>query len=341
MRLRRYGCSVLRRHQVVAIGHAIVDELAHVSEDDLVLRGTQKGSMSLVGPEDRDRLRLGLPVSATASGGSAANTAAGLALMGASVAFVGRVGDDELGRAFEAGLEDLGVSFAGIRSDRDSTGNCVVMVTPDGERTMCTYLGAGAQLGPDDLDQSLVASASLCYLEGYLWDSPTAGPMARLAARLCREGGGRVVLSLSDAGCVQRHYGAFQELLDGGEGGVDIVFGNEDEMRELTASEDPVPKMKALSHSGVISVMTRAERGSVVTAGGQSHAVQAVSVPKVIDATGAGDLYAAGFLRGLLAGADLRVCARAGSEAASRVLGQMGARPEYLGDLPAAVGLAQ
>lgn len=341
MRRPRYRCCVLQRYQVVAIGHAIVDELAHVGEDELTLRGAKKGSMSLVGPEEREALRKGLPLSARASGGSAANTAAGLALMGASVAFVGKVGDDELGEAFELGMKDLGVAFAGTRASRHGTGNCLVMVTPDGERTMCTYLGAGSQLGPDDLDEGIVASASLCYLEGYLWDSPTAASMARRAAQLCRQGGGRVALSLSDAGCVYRHSSAFQELVEGGEIGVDLVFGNEDEMRELTGSEDPVPKMRALSHSGVISVMTRAERGSVVAAGGQAHGVEAVAVPEVLDATGAGDLYAAGFLRGLLAGADLRLCARAGSVAASRVLGSLGARPGSLADVAAEAGLAR
>lgn len=334
-RLRSLGVSP--PYQVVAFGHAIVDEVVFVQETDVAMIGREKGSMTLSDASYMADLRERFGLGKRASGGSAANTAAGLALLGASVGYVGRLGDDELGRDFEADLIQTGAVFLGRRvPGQEPSGSCLVMVTPDGERTMATHLGASALLGGDDFDPAIVAAGTICYLEGYLWDSPSALAILGEVSDACRRAGGRVAVSLSDAGCVQRHR---QDFADALAGAADLVLGNEGEFGALVGSEEPLRRLRLSSEDGATAVVTLAEKGSVVVADGQAHRVPAVEVGNVVDATGAGDLYAAGFIRGLLAGAELADCARLGSAAAARVLTQLGARPASLDGLLSSIGI--
>ncbi len=323
--------------QVVAFGHAIVDEIVFVQDSDIQMIGREKGSMALVDSAGMASLRERYGPGKRTSGGSSANTAAGLALLGARVGYVGRLSDDDLGRDFDSDLSETGVVFAGRRVAGDEpSGSCLVMVTPDGERTMTTHLGASALLGAGDFDMGAVGDRAVAYLEGYLWDSPSAASLMDDVATACRSGGGKVVLSLSDAGCVERHREQFFGYMSGD---ADLVFGNEAEMSALVGSEEPVRRLRLLSEDGPTAVMTMAEKGSVVVSNGQADHVPASPVAKVVDATGAGDLYAAGFMRAMLAGASWVDCAWLGSAAAAQVLGQLGARPGSLEGLPASVGI--
>lgn len=326
----------LRELDVVAVGHAIVDRIGFVTDSMLEASDLVKGSMRLVG----ELRELAIEGAGTPrwewAAGSAGNTAAALALLGSAVCFVGRVGDDELGAAYRADMGRLG---AQVQPDEPvigaPTGRCMVLVTPDGERTMSTYLGASTCLGRSDLPADLVASARVCYVEGYLWDSPSAVDAIR--AVLPPEGAPTVgtpeglrgdpptfALSLSDPFCVQRHRDAFTVLV---EGPVGVLFANEAEALALTGTAEIDEAVVVARGWGGIVAITRGGQGSVVVHGDYRCDVPALAVPEVVDTTGAGDLYAAGFLHGLVNGFDLERCAQLGSLAASEVIGHVGARP--------------
>ena len=325
------------RFQVVTVGHAIVDELTFVEEDKLVHLGLDKGSMALVGPDEASTLRDANPPAKRASGGSAANTAVGLSLLGVHAAYLGRVAEDDLGEHFVKDLEAAGVTFVGAkRGTSPATGSCMVMVTPDGERTMSTHLGASAELELADLDEGVVGGSAICYLEGYLWDSATAGRLLDRTITVAKEGGAKVALTLSDAGCVLRHREAFLGLIADH---ADVVFGNEDEFKALFGEDSDRSQMRRHSERGLTVALTRSESGSIVMVGGREYSVEAHPVSEVVDATGAGDLYAAGFMRAMLVGAPPETCGRLGGRAASAVLGQLGARPDSLEGLAQVVGL--
>jgi sugar/nucleoside kinase (ribokinase family) len=268
------------------------------------------------------------------SGGSAANTIVGVASFGARAQYVGKVRDDELGRVFAHELRSVGVGYdTPAAVGGPPTGRCLIMITPDAQRTMNTYLGASVHLSPGDIDPALMARAKVVYLEGYLFDPPAAQEAFRAAARLTHAAGGKVALTLSDAFCVDRHRAAFLDLV---EHHVDILFANEAEIRSLYEAPDFDTALQAVRHRCEVAALTRSERGSVIVAGDAVHIVDAHPADALVDTTGAGDLYAAGFLAGWSRGLPLPVCGRLGSLAAAEVISHVGARPAVsLADLAA------
>ncbi len=315
---------------VVGIGNAIVDVLAQASDDFLREQGQTKGAMTLIDTETADRIYAQLrhlPGGCLErSGGSAGNTMAGLSSLGARGAYIGKVADDALGKAFTQDMLKAGTTFdCRPLVNGAPTARCMVMVTPDAQRTMATYLGACVELGPEDVEESLIGKASVTYLEGYLWDKPRAKEAFVKAARLAHEAGRKVALSLSDAFCVDRHRAEFQDLVANH---VDILFANESEILSLYQRDTFEQAVAHASQHCEIAAVTRSEKGSVVVAGHELHEVPAHAVSKLVDTTGAGDLYAAGFLFGLTRNRSLVDCARIGALAAAEVIGHYGARPE-------------
>jgi sugar/nucleoside kinase (ribokinase family) len=259
------------------------------------------------------------------SGGSAANTLAGVASFGGRSAYIGRVRDDLLGTVFAHDLQELGVHFTSPRAtEGDPTGRCMIVVTADAERTMNTYLGASSALGPDDLDVDLIGRAKVTFLEGYLFDRPDAKEAYRVASEAAHAAGRKVALSLSDSFCVERHKADFRKLV---ESGVDILFANEEEIVSLFDAASFDDAVEAVRGACEIAALTRSEKGSVVVTADQTIEVAAHPVPEVVDSTGAGDLYAAGFLYGWSQDMTLADCGRLGSMAAAAVIGHTGARP--------------
>ena len=316
-----------RPFDVLALGNAIVDVIAGVDDDLLVSESLQKGTMTLV-DEARATSLFGLmkgPVEI--SGGSAANTAVGLASLGGRAAFIGKVRDDAAGRAFRRDIGAAGVRFDSTPSrDGPATARCLVFVTPDGERTMATFLGACQQLASADVERERVEQSAFIYLEGYLWDPPEAKNAFRLAADLAHQAGNRVALSLSDPFCVDRYRDEFLALLR--DGRVDVLFANQHELKSLFQTADLDAAIAALRQTGVLAAVTRSEDGCCVVEGDRRVDVAAFPVDRVVDATGAGDLFAAGFLYGLCRDVDRETCARLGALAASEAISHYGARPE-------------
>lgn len=312
---------------VLTIGNAIVDVLAQSDEAFLVSQSLAKGTMQLVDEARAESLYGLMGPAIVVSGGSASNTAVGLASLGTRTGFVGKVRDDELGRLFAHDLKATGVRFDTAPAEHGpATARCFVLVTPDGERTMNTYLGACQQLGPDDIDVETVRASSLIYLEGYLWDPPAAKDAFRKAARIAHEVGNRVAMTLSDPFCVDRYRGEFRELIR--DGSLDILFANIHELKSLYETADEGSALAALREERVLGVVTRSADGAVVVQDGSTESVPAFPVDRVVDTTGAGDLFAAGFMAGLARNLDNRTCARLGGLAAAEVIGHLGARPQ-------------
>jgi sugar/nucleoside kinase (ribokinase family) len=273
-----------------------------------------------------------------ASGGSTANTMAGFASLGGRGAYIGKVRDDLLGEVFRHDLTAQGVRFeTPPATSGPATARCLILVTQDGQRTMSTYLGACVELAPSDIDRDVVAAAQVTYLEGYLFDPPLAQEAFRTAAALAHAAGRRVALSLSDPFCVTRHRAAFRELVDGH---VDILFANEAEICSLYETAEFAAAAAAVRGRVAVAALTRSAAGSVVLADGAEHSVAAAPVARVVDTTGAGDLYAAGFLYGLTHGLPLPICGKIGSLCAAEIISHVGARPERnLKELSAEAGL--
>ena len=311
---------------VAAVGNAIVDVLSPATEAFLADEGLAKGAMMLIDAGRAASLYGRMAAGVEASGGSAGNTVAGVASLGGRAAYVGKVADDALGQVFRHDIGAIGVHFEPTPlAGGEGTGRCLVNVTPDGQRTMCTYLGAANALTPQDVDPALIASADILYLEGYLFDPPDARAAFAKAAAAGREAGRRVALTLSDAFVVERHREGLLAFIDGD---TDIVFANEAEATALFLRSSFDEAVRALSAKVETAVVTRGERGSVIVAGGVVTEVPAAPVDKVVDTTGAGDQYAAGVLYGLAKGLEPLACGRLGALAAAEVISHYGPRPQ-------------
>ncbi len=320
---------------VVGIGNALVDVLSLASDEFLEEHGLAKGTMALIDADDAERLYDAMGPGTEMSGGSAANTMVGVASLGGTSAFVGRVREDGLGRVFAHDIRAAGVRFdTAPASGGHPTGRCLILITPDAERTLNTFLGAASELSPSDVSDTLVGDAQVTYLEGYLFDQPDAKDAFRHAARRAHAAGRRVALSLSDTFCVDRHRADFLALV---EHEVDIVFGNEAEIGALYHVDRLEDAYESVARHCELAALTRGAAGSVIVTREGIHDVEVHPVPgPVVDTTGAGDQYAAGFLYAFTHGYDPLTCGRIGALAASEVISHVGARPERaLADLAA------
>jgi adenosine kinase len=327
------------QYDVLGIGNAIVDVIARTDDDFLAKHGMNKGGMMLIDEPRAEAIYASMGPAIESSGGSGANTIAGVASFGARAAFVGKVKDDKLGKAFTHDIRATGVAFTTpAAKDGPSTACCYVLVTPDGERTMNTYLGAAQNLTPSDLDEKQIAAAGITYLEGYLWDPPQAKEAFRKAATIAHGAGRKVALTLSDAFCVGRYRDEFLNLMR--TGAVDLIFANESELKSLYETSDFDGAIVALRNDVKLGVVTRSEKGCVVVSRESNEVVKAAPIDTFVDATGAGDLFAAGFLVGLARDQDHRTAAQLGALAAAEVIQHLGARPETsLKDLAQQAGL--
>ncbi len=353
---------------VVAIGSPLVDVLAPAGDDEIASAGLVRGSMALVDLAHAERIRSAMGPTTEVSGGSAANTVAGVAALGGSAGFVGKIADDELGRVFTHDIRACGVEFhpaiadgpgddgpgaigpgaigpgevgrsGPVDAEAVGTGRCLVLVGEDAERTMATHLGVATTIRPEDVPEALVARGRIAYLEGYLWDLPPAKEAMRRTVDVAHRHDGSVALSLSDPFCVERHQREFLDLL---RDDVDVLLGNEEEMVRLFGARTLDGALSAAEETGLLVAVTLGARGSVVLTPRGPAEVPASSVDRVVDTTGAGDLFAAGFLYGLTHGAGPETCARLGALCAGEVIGHLGARPQHdLRELAAAAGLLE
>ena len=319
---------------LLGIGNAIVDVLARADDAFLEARNLTKGAMRLIGAEEAERLYAEMGPGVESSGGSAANTCAVAASLGARVGFLGKVADDQLGRVFAHDIRASGVDYPTrpLPDGAAPTARCLILVTPDGQRTMNTHLGACVHFSAADVDEAAVAAAAITYLEGYLFDPPAAQAAFYAASRAAHRAGRRVALTLSDPFCVQRHRQAFRRFV---REEADILFANEAEILSLYETDNIAAAIRLVRGEVALAVLTRSERGSIVLTEEEAHEVPARPV-KVVDTTGAGDAYAAGFLAALGRGLSLPECGRWGTLAASEAISHFGARPQA--DLKALVG---
>jgi sugar/nucleoside kinase (ribokinase family) len=315
-----------KTYDLVGIGNAIVDIIARCDDAFLSKHNLAKGSMRLIDAEEANRLYAAMGPAVERSGGSVANAIAGLASFGGTCGFIGRVAADQFGGIFRHDIRSLGVAYdTPPAEDGAPTARCLILVTRDGERTMNTFLGASVDFRAADLDLDLIRAAKIVYLEGYLFDRDEAKAAFREAARAAKAAGAKVALSLSDAFCVDRHRDDFQALV---REGADIVFANETEITSLYQVNSFEEAADAALQDCELAVLTRSDAGSLIVAAGETIEIPAENVARVVDMTGAGDLYSAGFLYGLTHGAPLEYCGRLGSIAAAEVIGHIGARPE-------------
>lgn len=323
---------------VMALGNAIVDVISTVDDAFLASLNLTKGSMTLIDAAQATAIYQKMGPAQESSGGSAANTAAGIASFGGKAGFIGRVRDDQLGEIFKHDIHAIGVDYETAPATSGlPTARCFVCVTPDAERTMMTFLGASTEITPGDITADVLAGAKVLYIEGYLWDQPAAKEAVKKAAALARASGAKVAFSLSDSFCVERHRDEFQALL---RDQMDIIFANEAEIKSLYQTDSFEDAAARVAANVEVAALTRGPAGSIAIAGGERAVIAAEPIDKLIDTTGAGDLYAAGFLHGLATGRSLEHCARLGGIAAAEIISHLGARPEAsLADLADRNGL--
>jgi sugar/nucleoside kinase (ribokinase family) len=313
-------------YDVVGIGSAIVDIIARCEDDFITRQGLSKGTMRLIDAAEADRLYGEMGPAVETSGGTVPNTCAGLASFGGRAAFIGKVASDQLGDVFAHDIRAAGVTFTTTPAERSApTGRCLILVTPDGERTMNTFLGAAPELSLREIDPALIRSATTLYLEGYAFDQPQAKEAFYEAASIARGAGKTVAISLSDPFCVDRHRADFLSFI---RRGVDLVFANQAEALSLYETADFDEACRRLSADCKLAAVTRSAQGSVILSGGSRVAIEAEPVEQVVDTTGAGDLYASGFLFGLARELELSACGRLGSLAAAEVISHIGPRPQ-------------
>jgi sugar/nucleoside kinase (ribokinase family) len=327
------------RIDVLTLGNAIVDVLAHTDEAFLLQKKVHKGAMQLIDEARAEELYGDMGPAVIVSGGSGANTAAGVASFGVKAGFIGKVKNDETGKLFAHDLRAIDVHYdVTLAEDGPATARSFILVTPDGERTMNTYLGACQNLTPDDVNPETVRASSIVYLEGYLWDPPAAKEAFRKAVKIAHEAGNKVALTLSDAFCVDRYRDEFLGLMR--DGSLDILFANIHELQSLYGTSDADTALAALREENVLGAITRSAQGALIVTRGETKAVPAFPVERVVDTTGAGDLFASGFLAGLVKNLDLADCARLGGLAAAEIISHLGARPQAnLRDLAQQEGL--
>lgn len=317
-----------QEYELLCVGNALVDVISHAKEDFVAEKsaafGIAKGGMALIDETQAVSLYDEMGPAIESSGGSAANTIAGFASFGGKGAYIGKTADDQLGTVFRHDMTAMGVAFSAEPLVGAATGRCLILVTPDGQRTMNAFLGAATELAPDDIDETMVSRAAITYLEGYLFDPPKAKKAFQKAGVIAHTAGQRLAMTLSDPFCVDRHREDFREMVDAH---VDLLFANEDEILSLYETDDFSKAMQAVSGKCEIAVLTRSEKGAVIVNGGKIIEVPAQSV-NVVDTTGAGDQFAAGFLYGFAKAMPLEQCGRLGVLAASEVISHMGPRPE-------------
>jgi|SRR5580704_8250634 sugar/nucleoside kinase (ribokinase family) len=315
------------KYDVLGIGNAIFDVLVQTDEGFLAAHGMTKGGMALIDEARALSIYRDMGPATEMSGGSAANTIVGIASLGARAAYVGKVRDDQIGRLYSHDIRAAGVAFETTPAvGGPATGCSYILVTPDGERTMNTFLGAAQELTPDDIDPAQVAASSILYLEGYLWDPKNAKDAFVKASTIAHDAGRQVALTLSDSFCVDRYRDEFFDLMRNGT--VDLVFANEAELHSLYQTSDFDAALSQMRSEARLAVITRSEKGCVVVSGDGTTAVGAFPIEKIVDTTGAGDLFAAGFLFGLVRGVGHERAGRLGALAAAEVIGHIGARPQ-------------
>jgi fructokinase len=312
--------------KILGIGNAIVDVLAKVDDEFLKKNKLIKGSMKLINKAEFEDLKKDIKIEKVVAGGSVANTMAGIAHLQGNPSFIGKINSDNFGEMYRKSLQDINVNFSYLEKDEDlSTGASIILITPDSERTMCTYLGISSHLSADDINENNIIDHELIFLEGYLWDKGTSEKMFKQAISIAKKNRIRVAMSLSDIFCVTRHKEDFYNLL---KNDLDILIGNENEINELANKKNLLDSVNQLKELNKLVVITRSENGSVAVKNNEIITCNSIKVNKVLDLTGAGDLFAAGFLKEYLDKSDIKKCLETGSILASKIIQKIGARLE-------------
>ena len=312
--------------KILGIGNAIVDVFAKVDEEFLIKRNFIKGSMKLINKSEFEDLKKNIKIERIVAGGSVANTMSGIAYLKGSASFIGKINSDNFGEIYKKSLEDINVNFSYLQKNENlSTGASIILITPDSERTMCTYLGISSHLSESDINENNIEGNSLIFLEGYLWDKGISEKMFKRAINIAKKNKVKIAMSLSDIFCVTRHKEDFNNLL---KNDLDILIGNENEIRELTSKKNLLDSISQLKELNKLIIITRSENGSVAIKNNEIVNCDSTKVDKVLDLTGAGDLFAAGFLKEYLEKSEIKKCLMTGAVLASKVIQKIGARLE-------------
>ena len=312
--------------KILGIGNAIVDVLAKVNDEFLNKNKLIKGSMKLINEAEFEELKKDIKIEKVVAGGSVANTMAGIAHLKGNSSFIGKINSDNFGEMYRRSLQDINVNFSYLEKDEDlSTGASIILITPDSERTMCTYLGISSHLSADDINENNIADHELIFLEGYLWDKGISEKMFKHTINIAKKNKIKIAMSLSDIFCVTRHKEDFCNLL---KNDLDILIGNENEINELTNKNNLLDSVNLLKKLNKLIVITRSENGSMAIKNNEIINCNSTKVKKVLDLTGAGDLFAAGFLKEYLDNSDIKKCLETGSILASKIIQKIGARLE-------------
>ena len=312
--------------KILGIGNAIIDVLAKVDEEFLIKRNFIKGSMKLINKSEFEDLKKNIKIEKIVAGGSVANTMSGIAYLKGSPSFIGKINSDSFGEIYKKSLEDINVKFSYLKKNENlSTGASIILITPDSERTMCTYLGISSHLSADDISKNSILDHELIFLEGYLWDKGDSEKMFKYVINIAKKNKIKIAMSLSDIFCVTRHKQDFYNLL---KNDLNILIGNENEINELTGKENLLDSINQLKEFDKLIVVTRSDKGSLAIKNNEVINCESVKVDKVLDLTGAGDLFAAGFLKEYLDKSDIKKCLTIGSIVASKIIQKIGARLE-------------
>jgi fructokinase len=310
--------------KILGIGNAIVDVFAKVNDDFLLKNGLIKGSMKLLEKEEFESLKSTIKIEKIEAGGSVANTMAGIAYLGGHPSFIGKINSDEFGNIYKKSLEKINVNFLySEKNESLSTGASIIFITPDSERTMCTYLGISSQLSKEDINEDHIKGYEIIFLEGYLWDKGKSEEMFKYVIQLAKKNNIKIAMSLSDIFCVTRHREDFFKLL---KNDLNILIGNENEINELIQKNSLLDSMNELKNIYKLIIITRSENGSVAVLNNEIRNCESTKVEKVLDLTGAGDLFAAGFLKEYLDKSDIKKCLQTGSKLAAKIIQKIGAR---------------